>query len=122
MEQALEQKRSTMRYALPIIGAAVPVAIMLIRRAAGPSPGRSKEQRLLSQSNVNLQGAINTALKYVSGTPVEVELEEEHGMPVWEVQIVPKKGGPTREVLIDAKNGDVLEMRVEFEEATEAEG
>jgi len=122
MEQAAERGRSVMRYAVPVIGAAIPAAVMLARRAfRRPRPGESKERMLLRRSNLDLQGAMNAALKYVPGTPVEVELEEEHGMPVWEVQVVPRKGGPTREVLVDAKTGDILEMKAEFPKEPEAE-
>lgn len=117
MEQVQEHKRNMLKYALPIIGAAVPVATVLIRRAmaGGGMLGTTKEEKLLMQSNVDLQHAMHTALKYVPGIPVEVELEEDHGLPVWEVEVVPKGGGPVREVLIDARSGDLLQMNAEFE-------
>ena len=118
MEQNVEQKRGAMRFLLPILGAAIPV-VMLIRRATGGGKGISKEQMLLNDSNLDIQGAMSEALRFFPGTPVEVELDESHGMPVWQVEIVPKKGGPTREVIIDARTGDVLEMRAEFEEEIE---
>lgn len=115
MAEAMEQRRNKMWYALPIIGLAVPTAVTLIRRLSGGGmPTESKDEVLLDESNLDLQSALHKALKYVPGTPVEVELEEEHGIPVWEVQVVPKKGGPTREILIDAKTGDLLEMKAEF--------
>ncbi len=101
-------------YALPIVGAAIPAVIMLRRRAAGMEEEKeSNDRMLLDESNINLTQAMNTALKFVPGTPIEVELEEEKGMPIWEVEIVPKKGGPTREVHIDARTGDLLEMKAE---------
>lgn len=116
MEQVQEHKRNMLKYALPIIGAAVPVATMLIRRAMTSGMlGETKEEKLLKQSNVDLQHAMHTALKYVPGIPVEVELEEDHGLPIWEVEVVPKGGGPVREVLIDARSGDLLQMKAEFE-------
>lgn len=109
------QTRRNWWYALPIVGAAIPIALMLTRRFGEEPcvPKESKEEVLLRESNIDLRKAMDTALKYVAGTPVEVELEESNGMPVWEVQVVPKHGGPTREVLIDAKSGDLLEMKAE---------
>ena len=115
MEREMKMARNVMRYVLPILGALG--ASMLLRRvAARQARAESKEQMLLRASRLDIQGAMNAALKHVPGTPVEAELGEEHGMPVWEVQIVPRRGGPTREVLIDAKSGDVLEMKLEFPE------
>lgn len=123
MERTAEQTRRTMRYALPVIGAAVPAVVMLLRRVTGRrGPRESKDQMLLRESALDLRSAMNTALRYIPGTPVEVELEEEHGMPVWQVEIVPKKGGPTREVLVDAKSGDVLEVRAEYGQEGEEKG
>lgn len=117
MADAMEQRRSTMRYALPILGAIWAVMRLRRRSKGGPGTQKSKEEMLLGESRLDLRSALNRALKYVPGTPVEIELEEERGMPVWGVEIVPKKGGPTREVLIDAKTGDVLEMKAEIGEA-----
>jgi len=118
MAGMMEQRRSMMRYALPILGGVISAFMVLRRRWKGGSvTGESKEQMLLKESRLDLNGAVSRALGYIPGTPVEVELEEEHGMPVWEVDIVPRKGGPTRQVLIDAKTGDVLEMKAEIGEA-----
>ncbi|MHB0913645.1 MAG: PepSY domain-containing protein [Armatimonadota bacterium] len=108
--------RNAMRYALPAIGVAVPIA-MLLNRMRCCERGENKDVMLLSESSIDLQTAMHKALKLVPGTPVEVELEEECGIPVWQVDIVPKKGGPTREVVIDARTGDLLEMRAEMEES-----
>ena len=117
MAHTMEQRRSMMRCALPILGAIWAVMRLRRRGKGGPGMQKSKEEMLLGESRLDLQSALNRALKYVPGTPVEVELEEEYGMPVWGVEIVPRKGGPIREVLIDAKTGDVLEMRAEIGEA-----
>ena len=117
MEHAAERKHTSWWYALPVVGA----LIMLARRGAHrEGEAESKEQMLLDESNLGLTQALNVALKYMPGTPVEVELEEEHGMPVWKVEIVPRKGGAPREIVIDAANGDVLEMRAEFSEETKS--
>ncbi len=119
MEQTSEHKRNYMRYALPILGAAIPVAAMLFRKGSTEEiewvdEETTKSEALLEESSLNLQGAMHKALKFVHGTPVEVELEEYNGMPVWEVEIVPQKGGPTREVLIDARSGDILQITSKF--------
>ena len=112
MHRLVERKHSHWLYALPVAGA----VMMLARRRHKERHGESKEEALLDEANLGLTQALNIALRYVPGTPVEVELDQEHGMPVWEVEIVPKKGGPPRKVLIDARTGDVLEMRAEFPE------
>ena len=113
MEQATE--RHPMRYVWPALGAAVPLALLLMRRGRRP---RSEEELLLGEVSIDLYSAMEKALKLVPGTPVEVELESEHEIPVWEVKVVPDNGGPVREVVIDARDGEVLEMRAEFEDET----
>lgn len=114
MEQVMEHKRNTMWYALPIAGAAV---FMLARRFRGREEvTESTDQLLLDESEFDLQSAMSIALRHIPGTPVEVELEDKNGMAVWEVEIVPKKGGPTREVVIDAKTGDILEVKSDYNE------
>jgi hypothetical protein len=115
MKKAREFGRSALWYALPI--AAIMAALRITRRfTRSAESNRTKEETLLAHSNLDLRSALNVALRYAPGTPVEVELEEEHGSPVWEVEIVPRKGGPTRAVVVDARTGDVLEMRADLEE------
>jgi uncharacterized membrane protein YkoI len=117
MERMAGWKWNKAWYALPVVGAAIPAVVMMNRRRAFIEEVKeSNDRALIDESNLDLTQALHTALKYVPGTPIEVELEAEHGMPVWEVEIVPKKGGPTREVRIDAKTGDLLEMKAEFSE------
>ncbi|MHB0999377.1 MAG: PepSY domain-containing protein [Armatimonadota bacterium] len=114
--EEMENKIRTRRFPWRILGAAVPVAFMLFKRFAGRGRMQSREQLLLNESSVDLESALNIALKYMPGIPVEVELDEEYGIPVWEVEVVPKAGGITRKVLVDARNGDILEMTAEFPE------
>jgi uncharacterized membrane protein YkoI len=116
MEQTMKQGRGLSRYAWPLIGAIVPIAIILMRRATRDETAENEDEMLLRESKVDLNAALGTALKYMPGTPIEVELEREHGCPVWEVEIVPRSGGPTRGIIIDARNGEVLEMKADFEE------
>ncbi len=118
MEQMVEQRRSPMQYVLPIAGAIIP-AFFLIRRMRGGKDGDGqmmvcKELELLEESCLDINGAMKVALKHVQGTPVEVELTEEHGIPAWEVEILPRHGGPVREVVLDARNGDLLEIRSDY--------
>lgn len=116
MELGAERRWNKAWYALPVIGLAIPAVMMLTRRCERMEEEvESTDLTLLDESNLSLTQALNTALKYVPGTPVEVELEAEHGMPVWQVEIVPKKGGPTRDIRIDARTGDLLEMKAGFE-------
>ena len=122
MEQAVEQKKNPMRYILPIAGAAVP-AYFLFRRMRG-GDGRAQECRemeLLHESCLDINGAMKVACRHIKGRPVEVELKEEHGIPMWEVEILPKNGGPVREVLLDARTGDLLEMKSDYSTDVEPE-
>lgn len=116
MEQVSEHKRNTMWYTLPILGAAVPAAVILARHALKGSKKTSWQEDLLHKSHIGIQDAMDTATQFVPGTPVEIELEQLNGTPVWQVEIVPQKGGPLKEVLIDAKNGSLLEMTEELQE------
>jgi len=112
MEQVPEQRGSNLYYTLPIIAAAVPIAYLLARRAIGGCRCTGRHQ-LLHKSHLGMQDAIEVALDLVSGTPIEIDLQEHHGRPVWEVEIVPEKSGPVRQVLIDAVEGSVIEVRAE---------
>jgi uncharacterized membrane protein YkoI len=117
MERVSVWKWNKAWLALPVVGAAIPAVVMMNRRRAGVEEQKEGVDRaLVEETNLDLTQALNAALKYVPGKPIEIELEAEHGVPVWEVEIVPKKGGPTREVRIDGKTGDLLEMKAEFSE------
>jgi uncharacterized membrane protein YkoI len=120
MALTVEQRRNLMRFGIPIVGIAIPALMMLKKRGKAPYEAeKSKDQILLEESRIDLQGAMRRAVKYMPGTPIEVELEEHNGSPVWEVEIVPPKGGPTREVMIDAKTGEVLEVKSESRSESE---
>lgn len=120
MALTTEQRRNLMRYGIPIASMMIPAAMMLKKRGRTANEStKSKEQMLLEASKIDLQGAMRRALKYLPGSPIEIELEEQHGVPVWEVEIIPAKGGPTREIMIDAKSGNILEMKSEFEAGSE---
>lgn len=112
LERMTESKWSKALYALPAVALVVPTVLMLTRRM-GQVIEENSDRSLLEQTNLNLTDALHKAQKYIPGMPIEVELKEEHDLPVWEVEIVPKKGGPTREIRIDACTGDVLEMKTE---------
>lgn len=119
MEQEVARPlRTALRYALPV--AAIPGGVVMLRRMFCARRGVQNEDRmLLRASKLDVQGAMSAAVKHISGVPIKVGLTEEHGMPVWHVEIVPRKGGPTREVRIDGKTGDLLEMKPEFLEPDE---
>jgi len=65
------------------------------------------------EAQVSADQAIQTALQKVSGTVVEVELEEEKDHEaIWEVEIV-TADSKLMEVKIDAKTGEVLGLAQE---------
>lgn len=66
-------------------------------------------------AQINHQKAMEIALKENSGGILEVELENEDGFLVWDVEIV-TEANVIMEYCIDAGNGKILEMSIDEEE------
>jgi hypothetical protein len=114
MPEAERKQGGLPKYIFPIIGAAIPIAGFIARQAMSACRRRNRrEARLLKKSNLDYRSAAETGLKYVKGTPIELELTDVGGEPVWEVEILPQNGGQVREVRIDAKTGDILTEKSE---------
>lgn len=88
------------------------VAALLVGTA---SIGFAASQSSETAPNLTAQDAIEIALKEVPGTVEEVELEDEDGKLVFEIEIVSTDGTET-EVEIDAMSGDVLEIESDDDE------
>ncbi|WP_018290567.1 PepSY domain-containing protein [Verrucomicrobium sp. 3C] len=74
-------------------------------------------------AKISPEEARQTALEKVPGKVKEVERKlEKGGMPVYEVEIVPRSGGGEREVEVGALSGEVREIREERYEIGEQEG
>jgi uncharacterized membrane protein YkoI len=61
-----------------------------------------------AQTAISEEQARAAALVAVPGAVLEIELENENGRLVYEVEIRPAAGGPAVEVLVDAASGAVL--------------
>lgn len=91
---------------------AASVAALLVGTA---SIGFAASQSGEAAPTLTAQEAIEIALKEVPGLVEEVELEDEDGVPVFEIEIVSADGLET-EVEIDALTGDVLEIESDEDE------
>ncbi|MFC4055029.1 PepSY domain-containing protein [Actinomadura syzygii] len=80
-----------------------------------PSPSASPSERADSPppaTAVTASQAVDAALKAVPGKAGEVELDDEHGKPVWEVDVL-ADGGGWRDVTVDSGTGKVLTNRAD---------
>lgn len=90
---------------------------LAIAQGSGSSPlADADDDESVAPSNVSLseQDAIDIATDEVNGTVEEVELENEDGTPVYEVEIVASNGSAT-EVVVHANDGTVLKTETEDE-------
>lgn len=70
------------------------------------------EAALRSLAQIDRSAAENAALEAVPGTVDETELEAENSFVVYEVE-VEGEDGETREVMVDAGNGEILGQETE---------
>ena len=73
------------------------------------------QAELAKQATVTEEAAIKIALEQVPGTVEEVELEDENGTIVYEIEIRAEDGAE-QEVDIDATTGDVVKVEAEDDE------
>src|SRR5690625_3973795 len=64
------------------------------------------------QRRISIEEAMNIALSQVQGEIVKVELEHEKGILVYEIDIVTAQG-VKYEIVVDANNGTVLEVKLD---------
>jgi uncharacterized membrane protein YkoI len=63
-------------------------------------------------AKVSIDEAITTARENVSGTVIEVELDQNHDRLIWEIEVItPEK--QTKEIHIDAQTGTVIDVNEE---------
>ncbi|MFA1543018.1 PepSY domain-containing protein [Actinomadura monticuli] len=80
--------------------------------SASPSDGRHDGRPEAAEAAVSIAQAADAALKAVPGTVAEVELEDENGRTVWEVDVL-SGSGERRDVTVDAGDGKVLANRAD---------
>jgi len=74
--------------------------------------GEANKVEKAAKAKISINEAITTAAEKVSGTVIEVELEQKHDRLIWEVEVVtPEK--TIMEVHIDAETGNVIEVEEE---------
>ena len=76
------------------------------------------QAELAKQATVTEEAAIKIALEQVPGTVEEVELEDENGTIIYEIEIK-AEDGTEQEVDIDATTGDVVKVEAEDDEEDE---
>ncbi|MBT2217780.1 peptidase [Virgibacillus dakarensis] len=59
-----------------------------------------------------MEEAMNIATQQVPGEVVRVELDTEHGIPVYEVEIVTQQG-VEYEVNVDVNTGDIVDIELD---------
>jgi uncharacterized membrane protein YkoI len=78
----------------------------------------AEAQQLQSLAKIDQNAAEQAALQAVPGTVKEVELGNENGYVVWEVEVA-GNDGTLYEVKVDAGNGQVLHQETEDDEGSE---
>ena len=70
-------------------------------------------RRLVESGDVmSLQSILDKYRTDYPGRVIEVELEEKHGQIIYEIEIVDDRG-EVRELYINARNGELLKVKVE---------
>ena len=72
------------------------------------------QAELAKQAKITEDEAINTALEKVPGTVNEVELEDENGTMVYEIEVL-STDGTEQEVKVDAQTGEVIKVEANDE-------
>ncbi|MER7543023.1 PepSY domain-containing protein [Spirillospora sp. NPDC127506] len=79
----------------------------------GTRPGdRSGGGGAPAAAEVPVARAVDAALKAAPGRVAEIELDDEHGVTAWEIDVV-TDGGDRRDIAVDAGTGEVLANRAD---------
>lgn len=107
------------RFVVPL-GAAIAISISAVLRAEDPketpiqgtirlSNTQDREAVLVESAKISVQQAINAALSRDNGTLQRVELQNEDGFLVYNVELV-SADKKLHEVKVDAGNGNILRV------------
>ncbi len=94
------------KYMIPTVAATVISAISATPMASADSNDDYMEERNI---RITAEESKNIALEKIPGTVEEVELDEEDGFFVYEVE-VETKDGKEYEFMIDAQTGEILDF------------
>jgi hypothetical protein len=106
------KRSNTMIFAMLACG------VLLTGGWALSSEGNHKQGEGPSTARLSIEEAIATAKSQVPGQVLEAELENEHGMAVYEIEIA-SKTGPVMEIKIDARSGELLSSDIEDQDEQE---
>ena len=97
----------------------IPVLAVAVLAGGGFTIANAQGQAALAkQAKITQDEAINAALEKVPGTVEEVELEDEKGTIVYEIELV-STDGTEHEVKVDAQTGEVLKVEADDDENEE---
>ena len=97
----------------------IPVLAVAVLAGGGFTIANAQGQAALAkQAKITQDEAINAALEKVPGTVGEVELEDEKGTIVYEIELV-STDGTEHEVEVDAQTGEVLKVEADDDENEE---
>jgi len=97
----------------------IPVLAVAVLAGGGFTIANAQGQAALAkQAKITQDEAINAALEKVPGTAGEVELEDEKGTIVYEIELV-STDGTEHEVEVDAQTGEVLKVEADDDENEE---
>ena len=99
----------------------IPVLAVAVLAGGGFTIANAQGQAALAkQAKITQDEAINAALEKVPGTVEEVELEDEKGTIVYEIELV-STDGTEHEVEVDAQTGEVLKVEADDDDDGENE-
>ena len=99
----------------------IPVLAVAVLAGGGFTIANAQGQAALAkQAKITQDEAINAALEKVPGTVEEVELEDEKGTIVYEIELV-STDGTEHEVEVDAQTGEVLKVEADDDDENEEE-
>ena len=116
VEAELEDEGDLIFYEIEIITSDGMVAEVQVDANSGEIIKRAREGEV---AYITVEEAINTATEFYRWHVIEVDLEEEDGKAVYEIELV-NKVGDTQEIEIDALSGKVIEAEPD-EPETESE-
>jgi uncharacterized membrane protein YkoI len=75
----------------------------------GISPGRGMSEGVHDGSLLPLAQALDIAARHLPGEVLKIELENKHGRSIYEIKVL-AANGRVREVKLDARSGEVIEI------------
>jgi uncharacterized membrane protein YkoI len=96
-------------------------ALLVTTLVVGPQVASASENDAadLAKAKIDLKQAVVIAEKKYDGKAANVEFDQEHGKPTFEIEVV--SGKTVRDVVVDGKTGQVLKAKVDKRDAEDEE-